>query len=270
MTLKTLLQTIWPPLPVWQRLDVSVLAIAAYTAAVEFIAISFEMKLPKWIGDVGVINALILGVLLGFRNMQAYDRWWEARKLWGSLINDSRNLCLKLNALTTDLTAEQRRFFADGIAGFALTLKRHLRGHRQTPHGPASAASELFAGVRRLRDAGQLQDFDYLTIDPHLKALMDVCGACERIQNSPVPASYRALLRHGTILYLFSAPWFLTNEYGYYAVGMVGLMSYFLLGIEFTAEDVEDPFGTDGDDLALGNYCETIRVAGVEILGVTP
>jgi ion channel-forming bestrophin family protein len=266
MTLKNLALAIWPPLPVWRRLDLTVLGIAAYTALVEYIAISFQLKLPKWIGDVGVINALILGVLLGFRNLQAYDRWWEARKLWGQLINDSRNFCLKLNAFVPDLSAEHRLRFAEGIAGFALTLKRHLRGHRETPHGPAAAAAALFAQVQSQRPA-PLADINYLVLDPHLKGLMEICGACERIQNSPVPPSYRALLRHGTILYLASAPWFLTTEYGYYAVGMVGLMAYFLLGIEFTAEDVEDPFGTDGDDLALGRYCETIRKSAIELLG---
>jgi putative membrane protein len=97
---------------------------------------------------------------------------------------------------------------------------------------------------------------------------MDVCGACERIRSSPVPLSYRSLLRHGTVLYLVSAPWFMTAEYGYWAIAVVSLMAYFLLGTELTAEDVEEPFGRDADDLALSSYCDTVRKSCAEVLGL--
>ena len=126
----------------------------------------------------------------------------------------------------------------------------------------------MFAALRDWRRAGRLTDIDALVIDPHARALMDVCGACERIKSSPVPLSYRAMLRHGTILYLATAPWFLASDYGYWAVPVVALLTYFLLGIELTAEDVEEPFGKDGDDLELGRFCETVRQSAEQILDV--
>ena len=98
-----------------------------------------------------------------------------------------------------------------------------------------------------------------LWLDPHVRGLMDVCGACERILHSPIPQSYRALLRHGLVLYLVSAPWFVADQLGYWSVPAIGILTYFLLGIELTAEVVENPFGTEGDDLELASYCETIR-----------
>jgi putative membrane protein len=266
---------------VWKRLDAFVLLVAAYTAAVEFVAQSLTLQMPKWIGDMAVVNGLILGVLLGFRNREAYERWWEGRKLWGQLINDCRNLCLKAAALA-DPDPDDRRHFGRLVAGFAVGLKNHLRGAdrrlRHVPgfekemadpdHVPAHLAARVFAAVRDWRRAGRLTDLDVLAIDPHARALMDVCGACERIKASPVPLSYRALLRHGTILYVATAPWFLTGEYGYWAVVVVALMTYFLLGIELTAEDVEEPFGKDGDDLELGRFCETVRKSTEQILDV--
>lgn len=277
---ESLFGKIWPPLPVWRRLDASVLVVVLYTAAVVYVAGLVGFTPKKWIGDLNLLNAVLLSVLLAFRNNQAYDRWWEGRKMWGQLINDSRNVCLKAVTLANPDPAE-RLALGRLVVGFAVALKNHLRGVKQLSavpgfeadpaapaHVPAHLAGRqmrLFAGWRR---AGRITDIEYLTLDPHAKALMDIAGVCERIQSTPVPLSYRALLRHGTILYLLSAPWFLIGEYGYWEVAVVGLVAYFLLGTELTAEDVEEPFGRDGDDLQLAKYCETVRRSAEEILGV--
>ena len=126
---RQLIDLVWLPLPVWRRLDAIVLLVAVYTTGVEYVTQSpaISLTMPKWIGDMAVVNGLILGVLLSFRNTQAYDRWWEARKLWGQLINDCRNLCLKAVALA-DPDPDDRRHFGRLVAGFAVGLKNHLRG----------------------------------------------------------------------------------------------------------------------------------------------
>ena len=220
-----------------------------------------------------------LGLLLILRTNAGYDRWWEARKLWGQLINDSRNICLKVKSFVK-VDADEHRRFGRLVVGFAVALKNHLRGGKPLQavpgfgketaapeHVPLQLAEWVFAQLRAWRTGGKLTDLDALMIDQHAKALMDVSGACERIRSSPVPLSYRALLRHGTIFYLLSAPWFMSGEYGYMAVGVVAMLAYFLLGIELTAEDVEEPFGKDGDDLELTRFCETIRKSIEQILG---
>lgn len=271
----------WPPLPVWRRLDLSVIVVAVYTLLVEAVLSQLPHRPPKWIGELSVVNAVLLGVLLGFRNREAYERWWEGRKLWGQLINDSRNLALK--AVTyANPPADERRRLGVLIAGFAVALKLHLRGDQKKlrevtgfegetadpVHVPAHLAGRVFDLLKRWKAGGTISDIEFLALDPHARALMDVCGACERIRSTPVPLSYRSLLRHGTVLYLLSAPWFMATEFGYWAVIVVSLMAYFLLGTELTAEDVEEPFGRDADDLALGRYCETIRASCAEVLGV--
>lgn len=275
----SLVWRIWPPLPVWKRLDAAVVVVIVYAIVVKYVTEIEHWNFPKWIGDMAVVNGVILGVLLGFRNVQAYDRWWEARKLWGQLINDSRNICLKVKSFAK-VDAEELRLFGRLIVGFAVSLKYHLRGGKplqvvpgfesetvKPAHVPLQMAEWVFAQLRAWRAGGKLSDLDALMIDPHARALMDVSGACERIRSSPVPLSYRALLRHGTIFYLLSAPWFMSGEYGYMAVGVVAMLAYFLLGIELTAEDVEEPFGKDGDDLELTRFCETIRNSVEQILG---
>src|SRR4029453_18194956 len=116
----------WPPLPVWRRLDLAVTAVAVYTALVVAIDLATGMHLPEWSGFGTVLNGLILGVLLNFRNREAYDRWWEARKLWGTLINDSRSLCTKVAALAR-LSAEARADVRRLVPAFAVALKDRLR-----------------------------------------------------------------------------------------------------------------------------------------------
>jgi ion channel-forming bestrophin family protein len=270
---------VWPPLPVWRRLDLCILCVVAYTVVVEVVFAYLPSRPPKWIGDVSVANAILLGVLLAFRNKEAYERWWEARKLWGQLINDSRNLLLKVTALGPT-TPDSRARLGTLVAGFAVALKYHLRGKRPLQavpgfefdpampvHVPQYIAGKVYGLLSEWRDAKPQPTLDFLAVDAHARGLMDVCGACERIQSTPVPLSYRSLLRHGTVLYLLSAPWFMASEYGYWAVPIVALIAYFLLGTELTAEDVEDPFGHDSDDLELARYCEVIRRSCDEVLG---
>ncbi|CAN5613468.1 bestrophin family ion channel [soil metagenome] len=279
--MKSLLQMLWPPLPVWKRLDLGVFAVVTYALVVHWTFTYFQVTHAQWIGEFGIVNAVLLGVLLGFRNKEAYDRWWEARKLWGQLINDSRNIAVKVKTFVNP-PEEERRQVGKLVLGFAITLKHHLQGqhdlHRvpgfeaepvSGRHLPSYISTKLYALLHHWHRDKTITDMEFLALDTHFKSLLDVCGACERIQKSPVPLSYRSLLRHGTILYLMTAPWFLAGDFGYWSAAIVGMIAYFLLGTELTAEDIEDPFGHDGDDLALSLFCETIRKGQEEILEVS-
>ena len=252
------IRRIWPPLPVWQRLDLSVLFICIYTAIVSAFYQIIHYQPPTWSGVTAALTALVLSPLLTFRNREAYDRWWEARKLWGQLINDSRNLMLKLKSFP-EITEAERQLVRDELNEFAVTLKRRLRREPSERHLPLEGAGKIYQSIQTWRARGAITDMQVLWLDPHVRGLMDVCGACERILQSPIPQSYRALLRHGLVLYLVSAPWFVADQLGYWSVPAIGILTYFLLGIELTAEVVENPFGTEGDDLELASYCETIR-----------
>ena len=264
----------------WRRLDLAVVALAVYTAVVVLILAATPLDLPPWGAVPAALNALILGILLSFRNREAYDRWWEARKLWGQLVNDSRNLCLKAAALP-GLSPDDRARLGALVAGFAVALKDHLRdgaalarvpgfekAMASPAHVPLYLAGRLTELIRGWRAEGKLTDYDLLLLDPHVRALMDVCGACERIKTTPIPQSYRSLLRHGLVLYLLSAPWLIGDQLVWWAVPSEALLGYFLLGIEFISEDVEEPFGRDGDDLALAAYCDTIRRSVDDVFGV--
>lgn len=217
----------------------------------------FDAKVLLQSGNV-VFSSLVLGLLLVFRNNTAYDRWWEARKLWGQLTNDSRNLAIKLSGLPKPTVAERTEAI-DCLRAFALALKGHLRQPGKDRHAPLHLASQLMQTVNRWRQTGLVDNFEWLILDPHLRALMDICGGAERIRNSPLPHSYLAFLRQGIAIYLLCLPWFLVDNLGYWAIPTAVMITYFTVGIELIAEAIEEPFGHDSDDLALGDLCLTIE-----------
>lgn len=275
----SLLASIWPPLPIWRRLDIAIAASAAYTAIVVLVVAETGFKLPDWSGGSTILNGIVLGLLLGFRTQAAYDRWWEGRRLWGQLINDTRSLCTKAAAMR-GLSDGARAELAHLLPAFARALKDRLRAAPVDPriigpekplakavHLPLLLFNQLLAVLQEERTAGRVSELDLLLLDPHARSLMDVCGGCERIKNTPVPLSYQALLRHGMVFYLLSTPWLVADHLLWWAVPVMALLGYFMLGMELTAEDVEEPFGHDADDLTLSAYCETIQQSVEQVLG---
>jgi putative membrane protein len=133
-------------------------------------------------------------------------------------------------------------------------------------HVPAHIAGRIIALVANWRTAGRIDGFSHQMLDLHTSALMDICGACERIRNTPLASSYLSLLRHGLLLGFLFTPWALVQTLELWIVPVQAIAVYFLFGIELTAEAVEQPFGHDRDDLTLESYCETIRKSAEDIL----
>jgi ion channel-forming bestrophin family protein len=269
---------LFPPLKVRAKLWPMMLILAAYGMLVSK-AIEYE-RLPKieWGAESTVVNGLALSFLIGFRNNHAYDRWWEARKHWGQLINENRNLCLKVRSLT-GIDAADREAVGRLIITFAESLKDNLRraeGRDSSPaeirtdaqwqHQPSRAAHGILETVVRWQREGRIDGWGLLWLDGQVKSLMDICGACERIRNTPLSSSYRALVRHGIAIYLAIAPFYLIEDTGLSGLPMFILAAYFLVGIELVAEEIEEPFGPGGDNLPLERYCLTIANSVHEIL----
>jgi len=246
-------------------------ALAVVYSAVVTLLVTRKIA-PTWslADDVAAGLTALLGIQVVFRNNAANDRWWEARKLWGQLINDTRNMALKARAYA-NLDGAERADFGRLLIGFAHALRMHLRGScalrsvpgfsedsSTFPHAPGYVAGLVFESVDRWEREGKLHTSVWL-VDRHAGALMDICGACERIRNTPLASSYRALLRWTIALDLVLAPWGAAEWAGWLSLPLVATGTIFLLGVELAAEAIEEPFGTSGDDLPLEKYCETIE-----------
>ena len=135
------LRRLFPPLKVRAKLWTIMVLLTTYGLLVG-LAIWFE-RMPRieWGAESTVVNGLALGFLIGFRNNHAYDRWWEARKLWGQLINENRNLCLKVRSLVA-IDAVDRDEIGRLLIAFAEALKDHLRRRDGSDEAPAPEENE--------------------------------------------------------------------------------------------------------------------------------
>lgn len=234
-----------------------------------------ENALFKHLGVVHSLLGLVISLLLVFRTNTAYDRWWEGRKLWGALVNNSRNLALRLNALLSYDDHDNRKFFASFISVYAKTLDLHLKSlaltfqldekeHpelaeiRKDGHGPNQVAARMHERLYSLSRNGKISQEELLTLSPEIAALTDICGACERIKNTPIPFSYSSFIKKFIIIYVISLPWSLAANLGYWSVLVVLFIMYAFGSLEVIAEEIEEPFGLDPNDLPTGKIALNI------------
>lgn len=224
----------------------------------------------KYTPTVHNLFGFVISLLLVFRTNTAYDRWWEGRRLWGSLVNSSRNIALKFHSYL-DSEHMIRETLAYDITHFSEVLKNQLRGHSDTSathvgHPPSLAAGQLFIDVADLNRHGYLSDAQILILNNDITSLSDISGACERIKNTPIPFSYHVFIKKFVFCYIISMPFVFASEFGYWTPLITSFMFYVLASLETLAEEVENPFGTDANDLPIDELCSIIKRDAYEIL----
>ncbi len=226
---------------------------------------------------------IVLGLFLVFRINSAYDRWWEGRKLWGSLVNSTRNFSLKLNAYLDKDDLETRQWFAKMVPNFVLSCKEHLRKGVQLSeldppdddfieflktkqHKPNAISAMLYRRVSDLYKQGTLTGDQFFVLDKELKDFIDIIGACERIKSTPIPYSYSMFIKKFVFIYVITLPFGFVTTFKYVTIPTVLLISFVLLSVELISEEIEDPFGRDVNDLPTDDLAGKIKVNVREIL----
>lgn len=233
------------------------------------------------------LSGFALGIYLGFRNNTAYDRFWEARKLWGALVNTSRSFTRQVLTVLVAGTAEEpaalRALQVELVhlaIAFVVALRHHLRDHAPWESLekvlPAATVAELRADAAdgnvplavlarlggRVADARRRGFLDVLhvpVLESSLVALTDIQGACERIKTTPIPYSYTVLMHRLVAIYCGLLPLGLTDTIGWATPVVVLLMSYTFFGLDAIGDEVEQPFGLDVNDLPLDAITRTIE-----------
>ncbi len=256
---------------IWKEL----IYIILFTIALTYIAINYLDSLKDW-GTLLAVYSLIgfvLSLLLVFRTNTAYDRWWEGRKKWGEMVNNSRNLAMKLSSLSTD--KETRKFFMRMIPNYSFAMKEHLREGvifeeleltteelkilQKTDHVPNIIAKWIYQRIHDLKKNNKLTEEEVIVLDVNLKSFSDIIGACERIKNTPIPYSYSIYLKKFIFIYVTTIPVALIGNFGYYSALISAFIFYVLVSMEILAEEIEDPFGLDDNDLPTDQLCVKIR-----------
>jgi len=221
-----------------------------------------------------------LSLLLVFRTNTAYDRWWEGRKKWGELVNNTRNLSLKINTVCAN--KEDRKYFKRMISNYPLAMKEHLRSGVDLnqldlteeerneistyDHKPNYILKRIYERLEGLKKAGALSEEGYIVVDTNMKTFSDIIGACERIKNTPIPYSYSIFFKKFIFIYVTTLPLAFVNSFGYYSSLVSIFVFYILVSMEILAEEIEDPFGKDDNDLPTDGLSQKIKDNVHEIL----
>ncbi len=227
--------------------------------------------------DIHAALTLVLGWLLVFRTNTSYSRWWEARTLWGGLVNTVRNLSLKFVDLIEAPAADLRKIHRI-LNAFPWTLKDHLRdgasledselfetGMTAPQHVPSFLVSKIYSKIREWKKNGHIDGHQLIVLDEDVRKLLEIVGGCERIRNTRLAQSYRTFARQCVFLYLATLPWGIVDDFAWWTVPLTAMISYFMLGMEIAAEHTEEPFGYDEDDLDLEALCRVIQSSVDEI-----
>ncbi|PZR24650.1 MAG: hypothetical protein DI535_21600 [Citrobacter freundii] len=259
-----------------------ILGISIYSALIAFFELEYwRLSEKSYVSHIPVMHSLLgfaISMLLVFRTNTAYDRWWEGRKLWGALVNNSRNLALKLNVILPEHEKAQRSFFRKIIPAYAYALHNHLHKeqtrielfeeeeHRhifnkidKEKHVPNQLAALIYQHIQQLHKAGTISGEQLIYLNSELQSFTDICGACERIKNTPIPFSYSVFIKKFIFVYIMTLPFGYVFQLGYYVVPVVAFIFYVLASLELIAEEIEDPFGGDPNDVPTEKIAQNIH-----------
>jgi len=263
------------------------LVIGIYSAGITYWELEhLQVNDKSWIRNVPVMHTLLgfaISMLLVFRTNTAYDRWWEGRKLWGALVNNSRNLAIKLDAMLDTDDKITRMFFRKTIPMYASLLTHHLRaevtrlmldehdhpelsGIDTGKHVPNQIAGLLIQKVNSLYKNGKISGDQLIILNGEISSFTDICGACERIKNTPIPFSYSAFIKKFIFFYVVTLPIGYAHSLGYFSAPIVMFVFYVLASLELVAEEIEDPFGFDENDLPMEKISTNIKKHISEII----
>jgi ion channel-forming bestrophin family protein len=257
-----------------------------------FVSLLAELKFnvsAKTLG--GVIPSIVLGLLLVFRTNTAYERFWEGRKAWGTIVNNVRNLSRSIWVAVAEsdpLHRKEKEQILQLLVAFAVATKLHLRSQpiddnlarlvsplqllklQQANNAPLEIAFWIGDYLQAKQEQGQISLYQMSELQRLLDSLVDMLGACERILRTPMPMAYAIHLKQLLLLYCLLLPFQVVDELKWYTAPAVALVSFTLFGIEAIGVEIENPFGTDPNDLPLDAICNTIQGNINDLISIEP
>ncbi|GAB3640820.1 bestrophin family protein [Spirosoma arcticum] len=259
-------------------------AVIVYVTVITVIQLRYlDLRLANTPTEYVQALGILLSLLLIFRTNTAYDRFYEGRSTWGVLINTTRNLSVLFNTILPKSAQADRVFMAKTISNFGVALKNHLRETPQitelelpedwqqhefesVSNWPNEVVNQLRGRVERLYAERIISDAQLINLNDQINRLLDVSGICERIKSTPIPFSYSLFIKFFTLVYLIILPFTLIEAYGYVTIPVMLVTAYFLIGLEMIGVEIEEPFGTDRNDLPLNQLAQRIRVDVHEVM----
>ena len=257
-----------------------------------FISILYHFQVPVSQPILSsVIPSIVLGLLLVFRTNTAYDRFWEGRKSWGTIVNTIRNLARQIWISIDEKEPEDKDRKIDTLnllLAFAVATKLHLRGEpinsdlaalmpisqyinlKIINNPPLEVAFWISDYLQHQYKRNCINSYQLVSMQKLLDMLVDNLGACERILKTPMPLAYAIHLKQLLLLYCFLLPFQIVANLHWWTGLISALVSFTLLGIEAIGLEIENPFGYDENDLPLDAICKTMKLNIDDLISLTP
>ena len=241
------------------------------------------LPLPRASATPFAILGVALSLFLGFRNNAAYDRWWEARRLWGGLVADLRSLARELALfMPNDATRQPllrlslafvhlhrlnlRRQPLDAIARNLLS-RANAESLGTAPHPPCAALDQMNAALAQASHDGLIDGFGARALSTRMASIALHQAGCERIATTPLPYVYSLLIFRTVFIYCLLIPLALIGPEGWLTPVFVGIIAYVFLGLAEVTEDLAHPFGATLNALPLDAMCRTVEISLAPHLG---
>ena len=270
----------------FRQLAPMLVVMCIYSGVVAYLELEYwQLSDKSYVKNIPVMHSMLgfaISMLLVFRTNTAYDRWWEGRKFWGQLVNNSRNLAMKISTFIEPDETDATIFFRKLIPIYAFALHQHLirNGFDKErfgeieylkdldfdKHVPNQIAKMMFEKASQLFKQKIITGEELLFLNNELQGFTDICGACERIKYTPIPYSYSAFIKKFIFIYTMTLPFGYVFQLGYYVIPVVAFIFYVLASLEIIAEEIEDPFGDDENDVPTDKLSANIKISVEEII----
>ncbi|NIG53396.1 bestrophin family protein [Chitinophaga sp. Cy-1792] len=267
---------------VFGKIKYEILMVAVYSMLVNILYYQYGYKNISIPIAVPMVLGTVLSLLLAFRSNQGYDRWWEARTIWGAIVNDSRSLSRQILTLTAsdypseELESFRERFIkrqaawcyslgqslrkTDPLKGLERLLsRRELNYVMKYDNVPAALLLLHGRDIKLALENGWINNYQQVSLDQTLSKLCDSMGKCERIKNTIFPATY-SLYTHFTLLFfIVLLPFALIDSLGFMEIPLVVAISASFLLIERMGISLQDPFENKPTDTPVTTIARTIE-----------
>jgi putative membrane protein len=269
----------------WPR----ILTVTVAASIVTYVELHYNIQKYTLTTTPFLLIGVALGIFLGFRNSASYDKFWEGRKLWGALVNTSRNLTRQASFLISSSQDNEgvRRFremFVKRVIAYAHVLRCHLRKEDpaeeikkflsaedlaqvlKSSHRPLAILQQLSRDLAAAREQQWLSELSHPVLDAQVNEFTHILGGCERIKNTPIPFSYSVLIHRIVASYCLFLPFGLVETTGVLTPIVVLLISYAFIELDAIGDEIEDPFGLQPNDLPLTAISRNIEINLLELI----
>jgi putative membrane protein len=267
-----------------QKVRIELLAIVVLGLVLHYLTTRFDQSLPEMPLAIPAFLGTAISVILSFKMSQSYDRWWEARKIWGSIVNDSRTLVLQLQAFVPAKNQNIIREMAYRQIAWCYSLGQSLRGLTPTDNIAAFMTEEEVGQVASAKNAplailqlnsnqiselkkqNEIDTFSHIQLDNTLVRLCDSMGRAERIRSTVFPSTYRIFLHFTIYIFVITLSISLNNIETVFELPLLIVLSSSFFLIEKSAYHMQDPFSNKPSDTPVTSIARTIEINIKELL----